>query len=414
MRLRVLALGLVLFLGACGSDASQSDEVSASPSATTSPTSTASPTAASSASTASPASTPTPPATEGLASIPLREGERDIDLRLPDGPYTPKAEAGGTDDYRCFLLDPGVTSDSWITGVGVMPDNAAITHHAIVYRVDPASIPDAKRLDAATPETGWSCFGGSGVTDQGGFRGALDSAPWLAAWAPGGKPEVFSPGFGVRIPKGSMVILQMHYNLLGGTGQDNSHVEMRLQSGTRQMRALETMLLPAPVELPCAPGESGRLCSRGEALTDLATRFGPASMGMVGGLQLLCGGDPFKPKAGPTQSCERSIAEPTTLVSVAGHMHLLGKSISIDVIRQSGRSVPVLRIPVWDFDDQRARRLPAPVALRPGDRLRVTCTHDASLRSKLPELKGRPARYVMWGEGTSDEMCLGIAIVTRP
>ena len=40
--------------------------------------------------------------------------------------------------------------------------------------------------------------------------------------------------------------------------------------------------------------------------------------------------------------------------------------------------------------------------------LRVTCTHDATLRPQLlPEL---PPRYVVWGDGTTDEMCLGIVI----
>ena len=51
--------------------------------------------------------------------------------------------------------------------------------------------------------------------------------------------------------------------------------------------------------------------------------------------------------------------------------------------------------------------------MRPGDTLRVTCTHDAALRSLIPELAGEQPRYVTWGEGTSDEMCLGIVLYTR-
>jgi hypothetical protein len=44
--------------------------------------------------------------------------------------------------------------------------------------------------------------------------------------------------------------------------------------------------------------------------------------------------------------------------------------------------------------------------------IRVTCTHDAGLRSKLPQLAPLPPRYVVWGDGTSDEMCLGLLIGT--
>ena len=51
-----------------------------------------------------------------------------------------------------------------------------------------------------------------------------------------------------------------------------------------------------------------------------------------------------------------------------------------------------------------------PIAVSRGDTVRVTCTHDATLRKQLPQLKTLPPRYVVWGEGTSDEMCLGVMI----
>ena len=36
------------------------------------------------------------------------------------------------------------------------------------------------------------------------------------------------------------------------------------------------------------------------------------------------------------------------------------------------------------------------------------------LRDQLPAFHGQPDRYVVWGEGTTDEMCLGILAVTHP
>ena len=47
---------------------------------------------------------------------------------------------------------------------------------------------------------------------------------------------------------------------------------------------------------------------------------------------------------------------------------------------------------------------------KPGDTFRVTCTHDAGLRKLLPQLRTVAPRYVVWGDGTSDEMCLGLVI----
>ena len=52
--------------------------------------------------------------------------------------------------------------------------------------------------------------------------------------------------------------------------------------------------------------------------------------------------------------------------------------------------------------------------LHVGDTVRVTCRHDQSLRDLLPAFEGQQERYVVWGEGTTDEMCLGLLMVTRP
>ena len=97
-----------------------------------------------------------------------------------------------------------------------------------------------------------------------------------------------------------------------------------------------------------------------------------------------------------------------TVYAVAGHMHLLGKSIRVELNPGTPRARTLLDVPVYDFDDQGARPLAEPVRLKRDDVLRVTCTHDATLRARLPALRDLPPRYVVWGEGTSDEMCLGI------
>jgi hypothetical protein len=41
----------------------------------------------------------------------------------------------------------------------------------------------------------------------------------------------------------------------------------------------------------------------------------------------------------------------------------------------------------------------------------VTCRHDVEKRGNGSA--PRTPRYVLWGEGTTDEMCLGIMQVTR-
>ena len=351
----------------------------------------------------SPASTGGAPVVQDVA---LRAGERFQSIRLPVA-YTPKAPEGtGTDDYRCFLVDPGFRTDQLVSGVQITPDNAAMVHHVIVSKVPPDAVGAAKRLDAATPGPGWTCFGGAGLAGTRG--GNLDDADWVGAWAPGGGERVMAGDIGIPLVKGTQLVVQVHYNLLAGSGTDRSTVRLRLSEATGSRKTpLRTMLLPAPVELPCRDGDTSGLCNREASIGDIRRRFAedPATADL---LHLLCG--PVKP--GPVQSCTRPVRSPATIRAVAGHMHLLGRAITVDVNKGTPAAKRVLDIPSWNFDDQGSIPLKKPVDVKPGDELTVTCTHDQGLRDLLPAFRGVPERYVAWGEGTTDEMCLAIVLMT--
>ncbi len=366
--------------------------------------------------TSTPSSTPAPgtePDGHGGQVVsapdkPLRTGERRLDLEMPEA-YTPAPPTpGGTDDYRCFLLDPGLDADTFITGVDVRPGNADVVHHVILYEVPPDHVRQAEDQDAATSGQGWTCFGGPGM---GGGASGLDDAPWLGAWAPGGLESTMRPGFGTRLAAGSRIVMQVHYNLLVGDGPDVSAARLRVADEAPDGSAItpvSTMLLPAPVELPCRPAHAGNeLCDRDEAVADVQERFGAAGSA-ANLLHLLCG---TEIKASPTTSCTRRINHEQTIMGAAGHMHLLGRSIRIEVNPGRADARTLLDIGVWDFDNQQARPV-RPMKVGPGDEVRVTCRHDQSIRDELPAFDGQEERYVVWGEGSTDEMCLGILQVT--
>jgi hypothetical protein len=343
---------------------------------------------------------------EAVAPKPLRPSETRMSLRIPKT-YTPSAPNGvGTDDYRCFLLDPGLTHDMFLTGTFVKPDNRNVVHHVILYRADPDQVAAARQLDARDPGEGWTCFGDSGLPNS----SDLDDAPWLGAWAPGAKESVDAPGFGTPLVAGSRIVMQVHYNLLGGPGPDRSATLLRLAPGTEHLTPLSTMLMPAPVELPCRRGHTDNpLCDRDAAVADVIKRFG--AVGNTNNLlDLFCD---QRPEPSQVTSCVRTVTEPTTIRGVAGHMHLLGRSIKVEVNPGTPRARTVLDIPVWDFDNQGSTPI-RPVTLDVGDTVKVTCKHVQWLRDKLPAFQGQPDRYVVWGEGTQDEMCLGILTVTHP
>ena len=386
-RLAVAALGAaaVLLLAACGGT---TDRPAASSKQQTDHTEPAAP------------STTVRPATQ-----PLRAGERRVTVRMPSA-YTPSAPTGvGTDDYRCFLLDPKVADDSFITGTNVVPGNPNVVHHVILFRVTPDQVAEAESLDAESDDLGWTCFGGTGLP---GDFGNVDDANWLGAWAPGGKEAVTRKGYGVELPRGSRIVMQVHYNLLAGQEPDMSSTQLRVTPQRDDITALHTYLLPAPVELPCRPAnDDGPLCDRAAAVADLKARVGQGPGSTADLLHLLC---KTRPTASETTSCTRMIGRPMTILGVAGHMHLLGRQIKIELNPDTPQAETVLDIKLWDFDNQGSRPID-PVELEPGETVKVTCKHVQWLRDLLPSFEGQEEKYVVWGEGTTDEMCLGLLSV---
>jgi hypothetical protein len=341
------------------------------------------------------------------AGAPLGVGERFSTVSVAR-PYTPRPPNGGTDEYRCFLVDPGLRAPAFLTGSQFQPTNVDIVHHAIFFRVAPGEVSAARRLDAADPGDGWTCFGGTGV---GGDDPASSlSGDWVAAWAPGGLGEERTPaGTGYLLRPGAQLVMQVHYNLFNQpAGQsDRPGIRLRLAPGTAGLTPLRTQLLPAPVELPCPDGSSAGLCDRSLAILDVMHRFGPNAGATVAGLALLCRPD-GRPAPGPTQSCDHRVAEPGRVYALAGHMHLLGTKITVQLNPGRPGARTLLDVDPYNFHDQRSVPLRRPVTVRAGDVLRVTCTHDATLRPHV--LPGVPPRYVVWGDGTTDEMCLGIVV----
>ncbi len=92
----------------------------------------------------------------------------------------------------------------------------------------------------------------------------------------------------------------------------------------------------------------------------------------------------------------------------APHMHLLGTALKLIANPGTPREKVILDRPSYNFDDQSATVLKTQIQLKVGDTVRVICTFNPKLRQQLPQLKKLPAKYVTWGEGSSDEMCLGV------
>jgi len=329
-------------------------------------------------------------------------------LLLKTPSYIPVPPTGGNDEYRCFVLDPKLVKSSFLQSVAITPNNPSVSHHGILYRLPASGVLAAKTLDAQTSEPGWSCFGDTGVPGAGAF-GPASSSSWISFWAPGGNFKQFPAGTGMNMNAGDQFILQVHFHILPGMKASSASMSVSLKYATAPVKELNTMLLAAPIELACAPSESGPLCDRNNAIADLTKRTSDKALFTDAGLLFMCGGDPKNPVASATSTCTQTINGPIKIYGSTGHMHQLGKSITITLQDgASGKLTTLTSTPVWNFDNQKTDWIAKPLSAKAGDILKVSCTYDTKLRSLLPEFKNQPSRYVVWGEGTNDEMCLAI------
>jgi mono/diheme cytochrome c family protein len=337
----------------------------------------------------------------------------------PARSYLPHADVGGLDDYHCFVLEPRLKQNVFVTSSVIQPQRADIVHHVILFEAAGANAAEARRLDAASHGQGWTCFGGPGLTEthpsaSSAASDRLGAPEWLGAWVPGHTTNDTPKATGVLLHAGAAIVLQVHYNLVHPARPDRSRAVLRVvpASGSKLTR-LTTMLVAAPVELPCPSGVRSPLCSRDRALADEAKKYGPEAAWIPTGLLYLCGQTAAGAR-GLRSTCDRGVTTPLRIYGVAGHMHLRGLDIRVDLNPGTPGAKTLLHIPHWDFHWQDAYYLRKPVDASPGDTIRVTCRYDNSAKAQ-PVVNGRrlSPRYVLWGEGTTDEMCLGLLQVAR-
>jgi hypothetical protein len=323
--------------------------------------------------------------------------------------YTPKSINGGTDDYHCTLVNPHVDQNSFIVSSQFFPGkgkSVAEVHHAILFQVPPTL---AKAAETANNGgKGWTCFGEPPVLGT-GLKQFL-SMPWLSAWAPGKGKDVLPLTTGTPLPRGSLIIMQVHYNLLAGDLPVLPRVELDTVPAAANLRPTSIQPLVAIPNIACPVGITGPLCNRTAELVNLNKRFGPYSTLFNAGVELICGENPANPPIGVTTSCTWKVRQAGYIIRAAPHMHLLGASLKITLNPGAADAETVLDVPHYDFDNQAAQNKTPWIKVTPGDRLQVSCTYNPKLAQQLPALRRLPPHFVTWGDGTSDEMCLGLAV----
>ncbi len=177
------------------------------------------------------------------------------------------------------------------------------------------------------------------------------------------------------------------------------------------LASLSLDLYPAPPDVPCLASWNPKttpLCKRANSLKYLAARFGQDAVTFVNGLEYICGRNPNKPPQGDSTSCTWTNHRTARIVAVGAHMHLTGAKIKITLNPGTSRQKTLVNVTNFNFDYQRGYDMNPWIPIKPGDKVKVSCTFNPKLTDQLPQLRRTPRRFVTWGDGSSDEMCLAL------
>lgn len=314
------------------------------------------------------------------------EGEPRDDLAIPELPqledattietpeFVPEIQGGALaqfDEYRCFLIDPQLPGDRFLTGYDVVPGNDAIVHHVLVMPVDPdlpvdGGMTNAEVMQALDDESptrdGWPCFGEAGD--------GVETSGIPVVWAPGQGMVEFPEGTGLRVAANEQLVVQVHYNLANPANvgmSDQTAVQLRLEEEVEREGFmilpdpfLDSIFQGDPIELP--PGEPSVEYTWELPVGELLAWTGLPQVDLYG---------------------------------VMPHMHEFGRAMDLQIDGPEGTECAA-EVLHWDFAWQLLYFYEQPRTLTDADVLRVTCDFD-TVGADEPVLPG-------WG--THNEMCL--------
>jgi hypothetical protein len=310
-----------------------------------------------------------------------------------------------------------------VTGYDVTPGHYTEIHHAQIFHIDAAQAAQGAQKSGADGKPGWSCYAGPNLSSF-SFGHRLSTAAstthykrhrvpgftgqpgLIAGWVPGQDPAVYPDNSGILFEPGDALVLQIHYHYSATPVPDRSTVALQTESGTAKIKPLDIINPIAPVEIPCMPGATARLCDRNLSIQNDVKLYGPSGAANEAGLLALCGTTAEKVAANfhngiASSTCNYTVPESGNIVAALGHMHTLGKSFRLTLDPGTAKQKVLLDIPTWNFDWQMNYEFQKPVHVTAGEPMQMTCSWDRSLDPN------RPQKYIVFAEGTEDEMCFG-------
>ncbi len=273
-----------------------------------------------------------------LTELAFEDGK--FSLGEPDLVYKVAAQeipATGTVDYRYVPVQLNLDRDVWIKGMEFVPGDNQALHHVIAYLQSPAD------------------------RRERGQRSAAARGESVGGFAPGRQADSFGEEGGRLIPKGSSLLLQMHYTTYGKATVDETEFGIYLHETPPRYVMSEAI---AGQRRFMVPPHAKEYKLEGEFLLE----------------------------------------RDAYLYAMMPHMHYRGKYMNYTAVYPDGSEEMLLSVPKYDFNWQFNYKLEEPVFLPAGTRLMARGAMDNSDRNPgNPD----PDKPVHFGLQTMHEMFFG-------
>ncbi len=261
-------------------------------------------------------------------------GEPDLIMKATN-PFTVPATNENI-EYQSIYFDSSSLADEdlYITEWEILPGSRASVHHANLVRAP-------RKLRSV----------GIGQAVQVG-------GDYIGSFLPGARPMSYPEGTALRIPKGSIVQIQVHY-----VGLQEEFVD-DIQFGVK------------------------------------------LAQGRIDKIVRTCGTDEYEIEIEPndpnwTMNSQVDLLHPLTILSSGAHMHLRGRAYTTKAILPDGTEKLITDVPVYDFNWQSNYQLANPIEVPAGTKYHVFAKWDNSENNPN---NPAPEQKVTYGEWTENEM----------
>ncbi len=244
------------------------------------------------------------------------------------------------DSYQCFVYDPQLEEDQYLSGIEFVSDNPEVIHHLMLY-LDTTQVIGGER-DC------WDCKN----------DGIVNRLLPIQSWSKGMRPFILNRRLAYRIPAGARFILQTHY------GDENN--KGRAESSTLKLYFTDTP----------------------EETVDFA---------IINKFDIH-----YRAHEVTTETISYYAEDSISLIGIVPHMHFLTKKIESFAITPQQEVIPLLKISHWDYLWQGQYIYRKSVLIPKGSTIYCNIVVDNTANN--PTQPNDPVRDVYYKTNSNDEM----------